>query len=82
MLHRKQLFPLEFLPISSSAINTSTGSLLPELLSEPDENPFRAPNVAESIDIFVLNHFADKRCAAFAEPGERIVNIHHGEHDA
>ena len=60
----------------------SSGSLLPELLGKPDENSFWAPDVAEPIRIFVLDHFADELRAAFAEPGERIVDILHGEHDA
>ena len=59
-----------------------SGSLLPELLGKPDENPFGAPDVAEPIRVFVLDHFADELRAAFAEPGERIVDVLHGEHDA
>ena len=60
----------------------SSGSLPPELLGKPDENSFGAPDVAEPIRIFVLDHFADELRAAFAEPGERIVDVLHGEHDA
>ena len=60
----------------------SSGSLLPELLGEPDENSFRAPDVAEPIRVLILNHFADQLRAAFAEPGERIADVLHGEHDA
>src|SRR3989442_2358307 len=60
----------------------SSGSLLPELLGKPDENSFGAPDVAEPIRIFVLDHFADELRAAFPEPGERIVDVLHGEHDA
>src|SRR5213075_194143 len=60
----------------------SSGSLLPELLRKPDENSFGAPDVAEPIRVFVLDHFADELRAAFVEPGERIVDVLHGEHDA
>src|SRR5688572_29828100 len=60
----------------------SSGSLLPELLGKPDENSFGAPDVAEPIRVFVPDHFADELRAAFAEPGERIVDVLHGEHDA
>src|SRR3989475_3607479 len=60
----------------------SSGSLLPELLGKPDENSFGAPDVAKPIRVFVLDHFADELSAAFAEPGERIVDVVHGEHDA
>ena len=44
----------------------SSGSLLPELLREPDENSFGAPDVAEPIRVFVLDHLADELCAAFS----------------
>src|SRR2546423_14364370 len=59
-----------------------SGNLLPELLGEPDENPFGTPDVAEPIHVLILGHFADELRAAFAEPGERIVDVLHGEHDA
>src|SRR5436189_4491220 len=59
-----------------------SGSLLPELFGEPDENSFGTPDVAEPIHVFILDHFADKLRAALAEPGERIVDVLHGEHDA
>src|SRR5262249_51337599 len=55
---------------------------LPEFLSEPDEDSFGAPDVAEPIRVFELGHFADELRAAFAEPGERIVDVLHGKHDA
>src|SRR5437762_197526 len=60
----------------------SSGSLLPELLREPNEDSFGAPDVAESIGVFVLYHFADDLHAAFSETGERVVDVLHGEHDA
>src|SRR6185295_5598077 len=59
-----------------------SGSLLPELLGERDENPFGPPDIAEPIHVFILDHFADELRAAFAESGERIVDVLHGEHDA
>src|SRR6266511_2692603 len=59
-----------------------SGSLPPELLGEPDENPFGTPDIAEPIHVFILDHFADELRAAFAESGERIVDVLHGEHDA
>src|SRR3954447_13071005 len=60
----------------------SSGSPLPELLGEPDENSFRAPDVAEPVPILVLDHVPDECRAAFAEPGERIVDVLYREHDA
>src|SRR3954471_10492048 len=71
---------LQFSMLASHGIRS--GSLLPELLGEPDENPFGTPDVAESIHVFILDHFADELRAAFAEPGERIVDVLHSEHDA
>ena len=59
-----------------------SGTLLSELLGEPDENPFGASDVAEPIRLFVLDHFTDELRAALAEPGERIVDVLHREHDA
>ena len=53
-----------------------------KFLGKPDENSFGAPDVAEPIRVLVLDHFADELRAAFAEPGERIVDVLHGEHDA
>jgi hypothetical protein len=54
-----------------------------EFLGEPDEKSFGPANVAEPIRVFVLDHFAaDKLRAVLTEPGERLVDVVHGEHDA
>src|SRR5574341_959574 len=71
---------LQFSTLTSYGI--LSGSLLPELLGEPDENSFGTPDVAEPIHVLILDHFADELRAAFAEPDERIVDVFHGEHDA
>src|SRR3954470_23854721 len=71
---------LQFSMLASHGIRS--GRLLPELLGEPDENSFGTPDVAEPIQIFILDHLADELRAAFAESGERIVDVLHGEHDA
>src|SRR4051812_18545468 len=55
---------------------------LADLFREPDEKSFGPPDVAEPIHVFVLDHFTDELRAVLAEPGERVVNIVHGEHDA
>src|SRR3954465_9076688 len=49
---------LEFSTLTSHGIRS--GSLLPELLGEPDENPFGTPDVAEPIHVFILDHFANE----------------------
>ena len=53
-----------------------------DLLGQPDENALGASDVAEPIHVFVLDHFVDELRAVSAEPGERIVEVVHGEHDA
>jgi hypothetical protein len=59
-----------------------TGSLLPELFGEPDENPFWTPDVAEPTGVFVLNHFVDELRATLAKSRESIVEVLYGEHGA
>ena len=53
-----------------------------ELLGESDENTFGAADVAEPIEDLVLHHFAHELRAMLAEPGERVVEVVHSEHDA
>ena len=57
-------------------------SLLPQLLGKPNQNSLGSPDVAQPIQVSVLDHVADKLRAALAEPDERIVKVLHGEHDA
>ena len=52
-----------------------------DLLGQPDENALGASDVAEPIHVFVLDYLVDELRAVFAEPGERIVEVVHGEHD-
>src|SRR5918994_1382288 len=59
-----------------------SGGLLPELLGEPDENSFGTADVAEPVDVFVIDDFIDHRRAELAEPGEGVVDVLDGEHDA
>ena len=53
-----------------------------DLLGQPDENALGASDVAEPIHVFVLDHFVDELRAVLAEPGQRIVEVVHREHDA
>jgi hypothetical protein len=54
-----------------------------EFLGEPYEKSFGPADVAEPIRVFVLDHFAaDKLRAVLTEPGERLVDVVHGEHHA
>ena len=67
---------------AASAFLRLSGNALPELLGEPDEKSFGAADVAEPIRVFILNHFTDELRAALLEPGEQLVDVVHGEHDA
>jgi hypothetical protein len=49
---------------------------------QPDQNALGASDVTEAIHVFVLDDFVDELRVVLAEPGERIVEIVHGEHDA
>ena len=53
-----------------------------KLLGKPDEKPFRPADVAEPISVAVLNDFPDELRATFAQPGNRLVQVVDGEHDA
>jgi hypothetical protein len=53
-----------------------------DLLGQPDENALGASDVAKPIHVFVLDNFVDELRAVLAEPGERIVEVVHREHDA
>src|SRR6476620_5493442 len=53
-----------------------------DLFGQPDENALGASDVAEPIHVFVLDYFVDEPRAVPAEPGQRIVEVIHGEHDA
>ena len=59
-----------------------SGDLLPELLGEPDENPFWTPDVAEPVGVLIIDDFIDHRRTELAEPGEGVVDVLDGEHDA
>ncbi len=54
-----------------------------DLFGQPYEKSFGPTDVAEPIFVFVLDHFvAYKLRAVLADPGERVVDVVHGEHDA
>lgn len=55
---------------------------LAELLGQPDEQPLRPSDVAESVGVLILDHVADELRASSAEPGQRLVDVLDGEHDA
>jgi len=59
-----------------------SGGLLPELLGETDENSFGTPDVAEPVDVFVIDNFIDQRRSELGEPGEGVVDVLNCEHYA
>ena len=56
-------------------------SPLADLLRQADEDPLGAADVTEPILILVLHQFTDQLGSVRTEPGERIVDVVHGEHD-
>jgi len=55
---------------------------LPELLGEANENSFGTPDIAKSVDVFIVDDFIDHCRPELAEPGESVVDVLDGEHDA
>jgi hypothetical protein len=54
-----------------------------EFSGEPNEKPLGPADVAGPLCVFVLDNFAaDKLRAVLSEPGERLVDVVHGEHHA
>jgi hypothetical protein len=54
-----------------------------DFLGESYEKSFGSADVAEPIRVFVLHYFAaDELRAVLNEPGERLIDVVHGEHDA
>src|SRR3954471_11787246 len=53
-----------------------------DLLSQPDENPLGASDVAKPIHVFVIDYFVDELSAVLLQAGERVVEIVDGEHDS
>jgi hypothetical protein len=51
-------------------------------LGESDEKPFGPTDVAEPIDVFIVDDFAYELRAAAAKPVQRLVDVVDGEHDA
>jgi hypothetical protein len=51
------------------------------LLGQSDEKSFGRADVAEPIHVFVLDDFVDELRAVLPEPGERLVEVVHREHD-
>jgi len=68
--------------LQPSKMHEVSGSLLLQFLGESDENALGPPDVAQPIRVVVLDHFPNELRAPLAEPGERIVDVLHGEHDA
>ena len=54
-------------------------SLLPEFLREADEDALGAADVAEPVGVAVAHHLVDDLRAVVGDPGERRVEVVHGE---
>lgn len=55
---------------------------LRQWLREPDENTFRATDIAESVQVVVIDDLIDDRRAKPAEPQQRVVKVVDGKHDS
>src|SRR5690606_33172451 len=70
--------PREFSGLSFHWVRS--GGLVPELFGEPDQDSLGASNVAEPVDIFVVDHLIDHCGTELAEPSECVVEVLDGEH--
>jgi hypothetical protein len=68
--------------VSDDAASRFSTSPICGFLGQPDEKSFGAADIAESIRVLILNHCTNELRAVFAEPGERLVEVVHSEHDA
>jgi len=57
-------------------------TLLPQLLSETDENSFRATYVAKPVHVLVVDDLIYDRCSKVPEFPQRFIKIRYREHDA
>ncbi|CAK7261668.1 protein of unknown function (plasmid) [Shinella sp. WSC3-e] len=55
---------------------------LAEFLGEPDQQPLRPSDVAEPINVLVVDDFADELRAVRVQPFEGLADIVDGKHDA
>lgn len=62
-------------------IKGGLGGVRAEFFGEPDEESFGAADVAEAVDVFVLNDFVDEFGAKLVEAGQGIIQVLDGEHD-
>jgi hypothetical protein len=69
-------------PVFENISRAGVFNPLADLLGQPDEDPFRASDVTEPVLVLVLRQFTNQLGSVRAEPGERIVDVLHGEHDA
>ena len=61
---------------------SSPGFSNARFLCQPGKISFGTQNVTESMHVLILNYLAHDLRTEFAEPGERIVDVLHGQHDS
>ena len=59
----------------------STAPPSPDFLGKPDKKSFRPADVAETIHVLILDHFAHELRATLLEARQHVINIIDGEHD-
>src|SRR3954470_14905943 len=67
---------------SRSRVRAGLASVSADPLGEPDEDALGASDVAEPIDVLVLDDLVDELGTMLSEPGERVAEVVDGEHDA
>ena len=76
-----RLYPLTCQGAPTPLAPRATSTLTFQLLGEADENSFRTADVAEPVDVFVVDDFIDHRRAELAQPRQGVVKVLDGEHD-
>ena len=51
-----------------------------QLLSQPDKQSFRSPDITQPVRILILNKIADELGSMLFQPGKHLVNVLHREH--
>jgi hypothetical protein len=51
------------------------------LFRQPDEQTFRAADVTKPVYVPEIHHFTYKLCSHCPQPGKRLIDVFHGEHN-
>ena len=71
----------EALLLQQTAVMRCFRLFVTNFFCQSNKKPFGSPNVAESIKVFVLNHFTNELCTMLAESGYHLVDVFNSEHN-